>query len=434
MLYISRKAKHVLVVFTIIVLVWKLCITVIPTVPPRPVRNSSAIRQEFSDAEMSTTFHDFIMKTESATPTYITDEEEMRTLEGRGDLVVSEQQENVKSGGSNPIVFKSTSTCTPHKHIMFLKTHKCASSTVQNIFLRYGYQHNLTFALGHGHYMGNPQKFKYSNVNHKLLPSSGRADIFACHTRLNIPEHQKVLHPDAKWITLVRHPAGQYASLYAYYNMHNTYHMDLETFLKQPVEELRKNPRKPPVGRQGKNTVLFDLGYPDEASEEEIKEVIKQVDNNFHLVMVAEKMDEALIFMRHLLCWDMKDVVTFTKNARVTGHELSADEKLKIEGMNREDLAIYNHFLHKHEEMVNNFGRDQMTKEVKELQNLRQAYYDTCVEEEVKGHDKRLDHKEWSGNVNAFLPSKNGSETCQLILMGEVPLISLLRHRQNKLL
>ncbi len=37
--------------------------------------------------------------------------------------------------------------CTPKKNIVFLKTHKCATSTVQNIFFRYGDTHQLSFVL-----------------------------------------------------------------------------------------------------------------------------------------------------------------------------------------------------------------------------------------------------------------------------------------------
>lgn len=38
-------------------------------------------------------------------------------------------------------------TCQPKNHIVFLKTHKTASSTILNILYRYGDSHNMTFAL-----------------------------------------------------------------------------------------------------------------------------------------------------------------------------------------------------------------------------------------------------------------------------------------------
>ncbi|KAF7643650.1 hypothetical protein LDENG_00235760 [Lucifuga dentata] len=44
-------------------------------------------------------------------------------------------------------VHKDTETCQPKSHIVFLKTHKTASTTIINILQRYGDSRNLTFAL-----------------------------------------------------------------------------------------------------------------------------------------------------------------------------------------------------------------------------------------------------------------------------------------------
>ncbi|CAB3385405.1 Hypothetical predicted protein [Cloeon dipterum] len=50
-----------------------------------------------------------------------------------------------------------SSNCVPSDHIFFLKTHKCASSTVQNILMRRGFEKGLNFVLPEkGNYMGHP--------------------------------------------------------------------------------------------------------------------------------------------------------------------------------------------------------------------------------------------------------------------------------------
>ena len=47
--------------------------------------------------------------------------------------------------------------CQPRHAIFFLKTHKCGSSTVQNILLRHGERHGLDFVLPEQrHYFGPP--------------------------------------------------------------------------------------------------------------------------------------------------------------------------------------------------------------------------------------------------------------------------------------
>jgi hypothetical protein len=45
--------------------------------------------------------------------------------------------------------YKKMSKCSPKTKVIFAKSHKTGSSTVQNILFRFGLSHNLTFALPH---------------------------------------------------------------------------------------------------------------------------------------------------------------------------------------------------------------------------------------------------------------------------------------------
>ncbi|EEC17166.1 hypothetical protein IscW_ISCW022331 [Ixodes scapularis] len=50
--------------------------------------------------------------------------------------------------------------CRPALNVFLLKTHKCASSTVQNVLMRFGDRRNLSFALPQGgNYFGHPKSF-----------------------------------------------------------------------------------------------------------------------------------------------------------------------------------------------------------------------------------------------------------------------------------
>ena len=44
----------------------------------------------------------------------------------------------------------SSEECLEETKIVYLKTHKCASSSLQNIFLRFGEKRNLNFVLPKG--------------------------------------------------------------------------------------------------------------------------------------------------------------------------------------------------------------------------------------------------------------------------------------------
>ena len=51
-----------------------------------------------------------------------------------------------------PVIFR---TCQKKTNIGFLKTHKCASSSVQNILMRFGLKNELNFVLpSAGNYVG----------------------------------------------------------------------------------------------------------------------------------------------------------------------------------------------------------------------------------------------------------------------------------------
>ncbi|KAG0728552.1 Galactose-3-O-sulfotransferase 3 [Chionoecetes opilio] len=108
-------------------------------------------------------------------------------------------------------------SCSPRTNIAFLKTHKCASSAVQNIVLRYGDKHDLNFALpDRGNYFGivgftfNAGMMLSSPLN-KLTPN-----IFAIHTKWDHAEVKKVMPQDTVFFTIVREPKAVFESLYIY--------------------------------------------------------------------------------------------------------------------------------------------------------------------------------------------------------------------------
>ncbi|KAG8235405.1 hypothetical protein J437_LFUL018623, partial [Ladona fulva] len=78
-----------------------------------------------------------------------------------------------------------SANCNKKMSIFFLKTHKCGSSTIQNIFMRFGKRYNLNFVLPDvGNYVGNPDKFSRDLIGESLaLGNDEKYDIFTHHTR-----------------------------------------------------------------------------------------------------------------------------------------------------------------------------------------------------------------------------------------------------------
>ena len=105
---------------------------------------------------------------------------------------------------------------------MFMKTHKCGSSSLQNVFLRFGDTHDLFFALPKiDNYFGHPIRF-----NRRLLldPALLRKrynltySILAHHLRFNYKELAFVLPEDTIFITILRDPIRLFESLFIYYD------------------------------------------------------------------------------------------------------------------------------------------------------------------------------------------------------------------------
>ncbi|CAL4132079.1 unnamed protein product, partial [Meganyctiphanes norvegica] len=332
-----------------------------------------------------------------------------------------------------PALAHDVPSCSPKNHIMFLKTHKCASSTVQNIFLRYGYKNNLTFALPiEDNYLGNGKHFKASMLPKVLTPPSGKVDIFAVHTRLEPSQHRQVLPDDTIWLTVVRDPTTLYESLFNFFRMAEPYgyNISLDSFSEIPLEKLLKLPRL--YLKFGKNQMLFDFGYNEDIPMWELQEVIHDIDSLFHIVLVAEYLEESLILMKHLLCWSLHDIVFFTKNARTSKfkHKLSYETMRVIRKVNSADVLLYDHFLAKHREAVLKFGLKRMKDELAELRALRDEYHEDCGIREVNGKDSRLDFPEYSFQVEAYLVN-NTDETCQLMSLPELPFLDKLRLHQR---
>ena len=65
--------------------------------------------------------------------------------------------------------------------------------------------------------------------------------------------------------------------------------------------------------RIGINQMMFDMGFdPDHFYDEKgIAQYISKLDSIFSLVMMSERMEESLILLKNLLCWDYEDVVVF---------------------------------------------------------------------------------------------------------------------------
>ncbi|OWK17107.1 GAL3ST3, partial [Cervus elaphus hippelaphus] len=199
-----------------------------------------------------------------------------------------------------------------HMTVAFLKTHKTAGTTVQNILFRFAERHNLTVALPHPsceHQFCYPRNFSA----HFVHPATRPPHVLASHLRFDRAELQRLMPPGTVYVTILREPAAMFESLFSYYNQYcpafrRVPNASLEAFLRAPEAYYRAGEH---FAMFAHNTLAYDLGGDNERSPRDdaayLAGLIRQVEEVFSLVMIAEYFDESLVLLRRLLAWDLDD-------------------------------------------------------------------------------------------------------------------------------
>ncbi|XP_059932745.1 galactose-3-O-sulfotransferase 4 isoform X1 [Gadus macrocephalus] len=209
-------------------------------------------------------------------------------------------------------------SCRPHTRLMFLKTHKTASSTVLNMLYRFGEERGLRFALPMGYQLGYPLLFNAHRVKGYQGPRVLDFDIMGNHMRFNKPEVEKVMPEDTFYFSIVRDPVALTESSFAYYKE------VAPAFRKaKSLGDFADNPRQHYDPRlrnnhYARNLLWFDFGMDHNANFSEGLALRGEalVRRAFRLILVSEYYDQSMVLLRHALCWPLDAVVSFSLNAR----------------------------------------------------------------------------------------------------------------------
>ena len=190
--------------------------------------------------------------------------------------------------------------------------------------------------------------------------------------------------------------------------------------------------------RFGPNQMMYDLGIDIDltTSNEEIRTEIEKLDRLFHIVLIAEHLDESLILMKELFCWDFQDIVFFDKNVRKTNYvfPLTLDQIETLNTINHADVQLYEHFLDKHKEAVLDFGADEMEYQVNVLKYYKEAVFTTCGIRYEYNFDVDSLFKEYSDKVISYVPDcETCEDDCTLLSLPENTMLRLLRDKMRKL-
>ncbi|XP_072018892.1 galactosylceramide sulfotransferase-like isoform X2 [Amphiura filiformis] len=331
---------------------------------------------------------------------------------------------NQKSNNESDEI-RNTTECQAQNKAVFIKTHKTASSTATSIFERYGYSHNLTFALPWvSHIFNAIEVFDRDMV--MTFADMTKFDMLTNHARFNRAEMEAVV-PSAKFVTIVREPAGQFESAFGYFRMAKSLGISKKS---NPMEFFLENPKKYfsksfDMKVQSWNGQIFDLGldHSDCNDTSKVKEYIGKLDKELDLVMLTEYFDESLLLLRQLMCWSYDQIVYLPKTIRNQKYRYKVSRQIaeKIRAWNAADVQLYRHFNATFWRKVDEYGID-FESDIKKFRQLQQNMVRVCFDTNKKGS---LDYR-----TTTFVRKKNAPNICNDLLRIDTEFVSLIRWRQ----
>uniref|UniRef100_A0A8B9XZE1 Galactose-3-O-sulfotransferase 3 n=1 Tax=Bos mutus grunniens TaxID=30521 RepID=A0A8B9XZE1_BOSMU len=272
-----------------------------------------------------------------------------------------------------------------HMTVAFLKTHKTAGTTVQNILFRFAERHNLTVALPHPsceHQFCYPRNFRRA-----VHRPRGRRTCWPA----TCARPRGAAAPHAARHRLRHHPARASRHvrvalqllqpvLPAFRRVPNA---SLEAFLRargllprgRALRHVRAQHPGLRPGRRQRAQPRDDDAY--------LAGLIRQVEEVFarHDRRV---LDESLVLLRRLLAWDLDDVLYARLNARAASSRPppSPRRRAGCARLERADAGLYDHFNATFWRRVASAGRACVEREARELREARERLLRRCFGDE----------------------------------------------------
>ena len=264
--------------------------------------------------------------------------------------------------------------------------------------------------------LGWPHKFKAAFVDKKRL-RKGRADILCNHATFSTREEfGKVVHPNAKFLTILRDPITRFESQFFFERFDRIFKLENAS---NPILEFHKDFVSLTSRGYGwrvankllllRNGMLFDLTGINFLrtiyNKTDFNHHIKTINHIFDLVMITEYFDESLVLLMKLLGWGMLDIVYMKKVVRNSTHSvlLTKETKTMISEQNKGDIELYQYFKDSFWKQVENYGKE-FERDVEVFRKLNKEINTQCHQQKDtisanrlrrKLSDFGLDRNEW---------------------------------------
>ncbi|XP_063689082.1 galactosylceramide sulfotransferase-like [Bolinopsis microptera] len=349
--------------------------------------------------------------------------------------VVSDTSENVISTLTNSDQLFESKDIKPSlshseqisikNNLMFIKTHKCGTSTVTDVFYLRGVRKRLNFVLV-------PYKTDINTVvdyRHLLPPRPGSVYNMQCVHGIFQPDAEHTIMPKetSLYSTIVRSPVSQFKSAFSFFRNEDKMRMkygdlSIDALIGHYLDKISEPTEyTAPVISGCINSVAKDLGWDafkrrmlESTLQEKINAFIEHLDQEMDFVMITDRMDESLIILKEYLGWNMTDILYLNRNVsskpKVT---LSEETKARILKYQVIDAQIFDHFNKSFELHLHRVGREKVASQVNEFVKMRESFENKCLNKDKNINNPnaslRWEITEYGSNINVactFLQNK----------------------------
>lgn len=248
-------------------------------------------------------------------------------------------------------------------NIYFVKTHKTASSALQNVLIRLADKRNMRVV---NNLVNEAKLIKNKSLNNKIYFIHGRHNSGLAEAAF--PRNHSL------FMTILRNPVDQLLSSINYFSGLRGQKENIINNIRN--ESLMKEmAKKDQVFCLLKNSASYDLGIVEcaESYKGSEKSLVNRFTKEFDFVILTEFFNEGLVLLKNMLNLSYRDIVCLSVN-QGTKKKSQKDRQWAesiIGNVSNADVILYNYYLKKYQKisvLIKN-EVDKLKKEVELYQN-----------------------------------------------------------------
>ncbi|GFO37280.1 galactose-3-o-sulfotransferase 3 [Plakobranchus ocellatus] len=351
--------------------------------------------------------------------------------------------------GTKQLKLKSPNQVSEIRQVVFAKVHKAASSTVQNILLRFALARDLDVFLPIKGPVINDRGSAIEPEQMIRHPKGKLFDILCSHVVYNRQILGQYFPDSAVRVAIIREPMRQALSALHYYATvfpKKTILAGIEKHRKNPFDGYLKHPEDfyprsdricAEPGSYISNRMSFDLGFPAQnfvASKEndnKIELFLNELNQEFEIVLISDYFDESMVLLKRLLGWSIKDIVYLKVNVAEINRKsiwsqkptLNSQTVKAFRSCNKLDYALYDFFLPIFLDKIKQ--QSYFKEELSYFKKVKGDIRTFCLNGNLN-KTLEISASEWSAGFTI------SAWDCQLMSTDEIEMVEIVRSRQLK--